>query len=66
MSDEGRGVSGIVGHAPGITVAIGEGGSLSGDQFKIRGFDSKDDVDIDGLPAADVSRGLSGGPASDS
>ena len=60
MSDEGRGVSGIVGHAPGITVAIGEGGSLSGDQFKIRGFDSKDDVDIDGLPAADVSRGLSG------
>src|SRR5262249_2135277 len=34
---------------PGITVAIGEGGTLNGDQFKIRGFDSKDDVYIDGL-----------------
>jgi len=34
---------------PGITVAIGEGGTLSGDQFKIRGFDAKDDVYIDGL-----------------
>ena len=28
---------------PGITVAIGEGGTLNGDQFKIRGFDAKDD-----------------------
>ena len=36
-------------NVPGITVAIGEGGTLSGDQFKIRGFDSKDDVYIDGL-----------------
>jgi len=34
---------------PGITVAIGEGGTLSGDQFKIRGFDAKDDVYLDGL-----------------
>lgn len=36
-------------NVPGITVAIGEGGQLNGDQFKIRGFDSKDDVYIDGL-----------------
>jgi catecholate siderophore receptor len=36
-------------NVPGITIAIGEGGSLNGDQFKIRGFDSKDDVYIDGL-----------------
>lgn len=34
---------------PGITVTIGEGGQLNGDQFKIRGFDSKDDVYVDGL-----------------
>ncbi|HKR86866.1 MAG TPA: TonB-dependent receptor plug domain-containing protein, partial [Phenylobacterium sp.] len=31
-------------NVPGITVAIGEGGTLNGDQFKIRGFDAKDDV----------------------
>ena len=36
-------------NVPGITIAIGEGGTLSGDQFKIRGFDAKDDVYIDGL-----------------
>ena len=36
-------------NVPGITVTIGEGGQLNGDQFKIRGFDSKDDVYIDGL-----------------
>ncbi|HEX7946348.1 MAG TPA: TonB-dependent receptor [Phenylobacterium sp.] len=36
-------------NVPGITVAIGEGGTLGGDQFKIRGFDSKDDVYVDGL-----------------
>src|SRR5581483_11437609 len=29
-------------NVPGITIAIGEGGTLSGDQFKIRGFDAKD------------------------
>jgi catecholate siderophore receptor len=33
----------------GITIAIGEGGTLAGDQFKIRGFDAKDDVYLDGL-----------------
>ncbi len=36
-------------NAPGITIAIGEGGTLAGDQFKIRGFDAKDDVYLDGL-----------------
>ena len=36
-------------NVPGITIAIGEGGSLAGDQFKIRGFDAKDDVYLDGL-----------------
>jgi catecholate siderophore receptor len=36
-------------NVPGITIAIGEGGQLNGDQFKIRGFDSKDDVYVDGL-----------------
>ena len=34
---------------PGITVAIGEGGTLNGDQFKIRGQNAEDDVYIDGL-----------------
>ena len=34
---------------PGITIAIGEGGTLAGDQFKINGFDAKDDVYLDGL-----------------
>jgi catecholate siderophore receptor len=36
-------------NVPGITIAIGEGGALNGDQFKIRGFDAKDDVYVDGL-----------------
>jgi catecholate siderophore receptor len=36
-------------NVPGITMAIGEGGTLAGDQFKIRGFDAKDDVYLDGL-----------------
>lgn len=36
-------------NVPGITIAIGEGGVLSGDQFRIRGFDAKDDVYLDGL-----------------
>src|SRR4030095_4800045 len=36
-------------NVPAITIAIGEGGTLNGDQFKIRGFDAKDDVYIDGL-----------------
>src|SRR6185437_15358246 len=34
-------------NVPGITIA--EGGTLAGDQFKIRGFDAKDDVYLDGL-----------------
>ena len=36
-------------NVPGITIAIGEGGTLAGDQFKIRGFDAKDDIYMDGL-----------------
>lgn len=36
-------------NVPGITVAIGEGGTLNGDQFKIRGQNAQDDVYIDGL-----------------
>ncbi len=36
-------------NVPGVTIAIGEGGTLSGDQFKIRGFDAKDDIYVDGL-----------------
>ena len=35
--------------APGITVAIGEGGTLAGDQFKIRGQDASNDIYTDGL-----------------
>src|SRR5688572_4553708 len=34
----------------GVTLGVGEGGgSFSGDQFRIRGFDAKDDIYIDGL-----------------
>jgi catecholate siderophore receptor len=33
----------------GITMSIGEGGTLNGDQFKVRGQDAKDDVYLDGL-----------------
>ena len=36
-------------NVPGITVAIGEGGTLSGDQFKVRGFDANNDIYLDGL-----------------
>jgi catecholate siderophore receptor len=36
-------------NVPGITVAIGEGGTLSGDQFKIRGQNAQDDIYVDGL-----------------
>ncbi len=42
-------LEGALRNVPGITIAIGEGGTLSGDQFKIRGFDAKDDVYVDGL-----------------
>ena len=34
---------------PGITVSIGEGGTLAGDQFRIRGQDASSDIYIDGL-----------------
>jgi catecholate siderophore receptor len=34
---------------PGITVSIGEGGTLAGDQFKIRGLDANNDIYTDGL-----------------
>ena len=47
-----QGVSGLeqaLRNVPGITIAIGEGGTLNGDQFKIRGFDAKDDIYVDGL-----------------
>jgi catecholate siderophore receptor len=35
---------------PGVTVAIGEGGGgMNGDQFRIRGFQAKSDLYVDGL-----------------
>ncbi|HET6388560.1 TonB-dependent receptor [Hyphomicrobium sp.] len=35
---------------PGVTVSIGEGnGGFNGDQFRIRGFDAKGDLYVDGL-----------------
>lgn len=35
---------------PGVTIAIGEGnGGLNGDQFRIRGFEAKTDLYVDGL-----------------
>jgi catecholate siderophore receptor len=36
-------------NVPGITIAIGEHGTLAGDQFKINDFDAKDDIYLDGL-----------------
>lgn len=37
-------------NVPGVTVAIGEGGGgMNGDQFRIRGFQAKGDVYVDGL-----------------
>ena len=37
-------------NVPGVTVAIGEGGGgMNGDQFRIRGFQAKGDIYIDGL-----------------
>ena len=42
-------LEGALRNVPGITIAIGEGGTLAGDQFKIRGFDAKDDIYVDGL-----------------
>ncbi len=42
-------LEGALRNVPGVTVAIGEGGVLNGDQFKIRGFDAQNDMYIDGL-----------------
>lgn len=37
-------------NVPGVTVSIGEGGNgFNGDQFRIRGFQAKNDVYLDGL-----------------
>jgi len=37
-------------NVPGVTQAIGEGnGGLNGDQFKLRGFEAKGDIYLDGL-----------------
>ncbi|HEX2840875.1 TonB-dependent receptor [Hyphomicrobium sp.] len=37
-------------NVPGVTVAIGEGGGgFNGDQFRIRGFEAKGDLYVDGL-----------------
>ncbi|MGE0768384.1 MAG: TonB-dependent receptor [Hyphomicrobiaceae bacterium] len=37
-------------NVPGITVAIGEGGGgFNGDQFRVRGFEAKGDIYVDGL-----------------
>lgn len=36
-------------NVPGVTVEIGEGGALNGDQFRIRGFDAQTDITQDGL-----------------
>lgn len=37
-------------NVPGVTTAIGEGGGgLNGDQFRIRGFEAKGDLYVDGL-----------------
>lgn len=42
-------LEGALRNVPGITIAIGEGGALNGDQFKIRGFNAQDDIYVDGL-----------------
>ncbi|MEJ2458939.1 MAG: TonB-dependent siderophore receptor [Novosphingobium sp.] len=40
----------VLKYVPGVTVATGEGGGgMNGDAFRIRGFDAKGDVYIDGL-----------------
>ncbi|ADV83673.1 TonB-dependent receptor [Terriglobus saanensis] len=40
----------VLQYVPGITVATGEGnGGISGDQFRIRGFDASGDIYVDGL-----------------
>lgn len=43
-------VNQILQYVPGVTVATGEGGGgITGDQFRIRGFDASGDVYVDGL-----------------
>ncbi len=43
-------VNQVLQYVPGITVATGEGnGGITGDQFRIRGFDASGDVYVDGL-----------------
>lgn len=40
----------VLKYVPGVTVATGEGGGgMNGDAFRIRGFDAKGDVYVDGL-----------------
>ncbi|HIC2068366.1 TPA: TonB-dependent receptor [Raoultella ornithinolytica] len=40
----------VLKYVPGITVSTGEGnGGISGDQFRIRGFDAAGDIYVDGL-----------------
>ncbi|SKC74418.1 TonB-dependent receptor [Paraburkholderia hospita] len=40
----------VLKYVPGITVSTGEGnGGISGDQFRIRGFDASGDIYVDGL-----------------
>lgn len=40
----------VLRNVPGITVAIGEGGGgFNGDQFRVRGFEAKGDIYVDGL-----------------
>ena len=36
-------------NVPGVTVSVGEGGTMNGDQFRIRGFDAQNDIYSDGL-----------------
>lgn len=43
-------VNQVLQYVPGITVATGEGnGGITGDQFRIRGFDASGDIYVDGL-----------------
>jgi catecholate siderophore receptor len=40
----------VLRNVPGITVSVGEGGGgMNGDQFRIRGFEAKGDIYVDGL-----------------
>lgn len=43
-------VSQVLQYVPGVTVSTGEGGGgITGDQFRIRGFDASGDIYVDGL-----------------